>query len=136
MIPRPKTAILVRAPPEERDRNPTTPAWLEVASSDCTWLQLMPGQGMFEPKRYTAMMKTVKRTLLRRSGTRNMFARFVKVLRIGSSLSGCCRSRSHRGNAQGYPARTGPGRSNALSRGPLAARHLLVRALPLAGGRP
>ena len=46
----------------------------------------MPGQGMLAPTRYRQMIPSVKRTLLRRSGTRNMFARLVRVLRISDLL--------------------------------------------------
>ncbi len=51
MMPRPNTANLVRAPPENRLRKLTTPAWDADAASDCTALKSMPGQGMLAPKR-------------------------------------------------------------------------------------
>src|SRR5436305_8878306 len=79
MIPSPKTANRVRAPPENRLRKPRIPPALACCSSCCTALKLMPGTGTFAPNWYSEMMSRVKRTLFRRSGTLNMFLRLESM---------------------------------------------------------
>src|SRR5436853_6366041 len=79
MIPSPKTAKRVRAPPEKRLRNPRIPPALACCSSCCTALKLMPGTGTFAPNWYREMMSRVKRTLFRRSGTLDMFLRLESM---------------------------------------------------------
>src|SRR4051794_28968202 len=54
---------------------------------------LIPGVGMWPPSRYTASRPRANRILLRRSGTRNMFANASKNLMVPSDsrrlLGGC-----------------------------------------------
>src|ERR687889_251396 len=73
MIPSPKMAKRVRAPPENRARNPSTPPSRDWSSSCCTASKSTPGVGTCDPNRYSAITRSVKRILFRRSGTRNTF---------------------------------------------------------------
>jgi hypothetical protein len=50
MIPRAKTAIWVRAPPENRLMNWNTPPWAPAAKS-CAACTSMPGVGTWDPNR-------------------------------------------------------------------------------------
>src|SRR5262245_13515931 len=79
MIPSPKIAIRVSAPPENRsmnERNPPAPcAW----SASCRMSMSTTGTGMCEPSRYTAMMNSVKRILFRRSGTLNALTKALST---------------------------------------------------------
>ena len=75
MMPRENTANLVSAPPENRSMNVSAP-WLR------TWLwrlwraaRSMFGAGMADPNRKTAMMASVNRIFLRRSGILNALAK-------------------------------------------------------------
>ena len=51
MIPRKKTDTLVIAPPENRSRNPTTPALFEVSWRRWIWSKSTYGTGMCVPIR-------------------------------------------------------------------------------------
>ena len=73
MIPRAKTAIWVRAPPENRFRKPSTPPRSAWAWRSCTAPKSIPGTVTLEPSRYRAIMSRVKRILFRRSGILKMF---------------------------------------------------------------
>src|SRR5215510_837660 len=73
MIPRKKIDTWVIAPPEKRSRKPTTPPRLDWLCRSLIAWKLTYGTGRCAPTRYTAMMTIVKKILLRRSGTRNMF---------------------------------------------------------------
>ena len=53
-----------------------TPPLFAAEARDCTALKSIPGQRMLSPNRYTAMMNSVKMTLLRRSPIRNVFVKF------------------------------------------------------------
>src|ERR1700731_3381374 len=75
MTPKPKTARRVRAPPENRFKNPRTPLPLALDCRSCTWDQLTPGIGKLAPNWYKQMIAMVNRTLFRRSGTLKMFER-------------------------------------------------------------
>src|SRR6266567_5470236 len=73
MIPSAKIANWVSAPPENRLISVKAllfcvPALLRKA---CTALKSTPGTGRWDPRRYTAMIASVKRILPRRSGTLN-----------------------------------------------------------------
>src|SRR3954452_15375883 len=92
MIPRAKTAIWVRAPPEKRFRKLSTPPWLAWCWSRWTWLKSIPGTVTFDPSRYRAMMNNVNRILFRRSGIRNMFRKLestgkTPALAVGQSVA-------------------------------------------------
>src|SRR4030042_470909 len=81
MMPSPNTAIRVRAPPENRSmklRNPPAPC---CSSASCRIPMSTTGTGTCEPNRYTAIMNSVNRILLRRSGTLNAL---TKALSTGS----------------------------------------------------
>src|SRR3954447_24900647 len=82
MIPRAKTAIWVRAPPENRFRKLSTPPWLACFWSCWTAGKLIPGTVTFAPSRYRAMMNSVNRILFRRSGIRNMFRKLESTGRL------------------------------------------------------
>src|SRR5438270_139080 len=82
MIPRAKTAIWVRAPPENRFRKLRTPPWLACFWSCWTAGKLIPGTVTFAPSRYRAMMNSVNRILFRRSGIRNMFRKLESTGRL------------------------------------------------------
>src|SRR5579884_2298058 len=82
MIPSPKTAKRVRAPPENRLRKLSTPPLDEALSSDWSCLKSIPGMGTQDPSRYTRMITTVNRILFRRSGTLNMFFKLESVFFI------------------------------------------------------
>src|SRR4051794_577433 len=73
MMPSPKMANRVSAPPEKRFRKPRTPPRSEAAVSSSTAWKSTPGVGMWAPKRYRAMTARVKRIFPRRSGILNMF---------------------------------------------------------------
>src|SRR5918997_1294661 len=73
MIPSPKMAKRVSAPPENRAKNPSTPPSRDWSSSCWTASKSTPGVGTWDPNRYRAMTRSVKRILFRRSGTRNTF---------------------------------------------------------------
>ena len=73
MIPRKKIDTLVIAPPAKRSRNPITPPFFAWSCRSLIASKLTNGTGRCAPNRYTAMIATVKKILLRRSGTRNMF---------------------------------------------------------------
>src|SRR5688572_14064582 len=77
MIPSPKTANRVRAPPEKRLRKPSTPPFSAASVSRCTCSKSMPGTGTWAPKRYRMITNSVNRILFRRSGTRNIFKNFM-----------------------------------------------------------
>src|SRR5664280_1070479 len=75
MTPSPKTARRVKAPPENRFKNPSTPLDDAFDCSKATCDQLTPGMGKLAPNWYRQIIAMVNRTLLRRSGTRKMFER-------------------------------------------------------------
>src|SRR5262252_5654032 len=75
MIPNAKIAKLVIAPPEKSWRNPSTPLWLAWSRRVRSALVWMPGTGRCAPSRYKVIIKIVKSTLLRRSGTLKMLRR-------------------------------------------------------------
>src|SRR5450432_180937 len=79
MIPRPNTAMRVRAPPENRLRKPRTPDDFDAAVSWATLEKLTKGTGTLAPNWYRAMMVSVKMTFLRRSGIRKMLARLESM---------------------------------------------------------
>jgi len=75
MIPSANTANWVSAPPENSCRKPSTPpssAWVRRVA---TASRSMPGTGMNAPNRYNAIIDSVKKTLLRRSGMRKTLSR-------------------------------------------------------------
>src|SRR6266511_1158181 len=73
MMPSAKTANWVSAPPENRLISVKALLFCAPALSRklCTALKSTPGTGRWEPRRYTAMIPSVKRILPRRSGTLN-----------------------------------------------------------------
>src|SRR5271156_628975 len=91
MMPSPKTAIRVRAPPENRLRNPSTPDDLDAASSCWTLEKLTNGTGTLAPNWYRAMMVSVKRTFFRRSGIRKMLARLASMGLLDAAVGRCYR---------------------------------------------
>src|SRR5580704_2556470 len=91
MLPRPNTAIRVRAPPENRLRNPSTPEDFEAAVSWATFEKLTNGTGTLAPNWYRAMMVRVKRTFLRRSGIRKMLARLASMGLLDAAVGRCYR---------------------------------------------
>src|SRR5262249_48873734 len=72
MMPSAKIVRRLRLPPENRSRNPRMPppCWRKNDSS--AW-KLIPGTGMWPPTRYTASIRKVNTTRLRRSGMLKMF---------------------------------------------------------------
>ena len=90
MIPSPKTAILVRAPPENRLRYAMTPPLFAAAARDWTALKSTPGQMMLSPSRYTPMMNRVNRILLRRSPIRKAAFKFRMLVGIGIAAASNC----------------------------------------------
>src|ERR1700736_6239139 len=85
MIPSAKIAILPSPPPENRFSSPSTllpPKFFWIA---LTAVELIPGAGMWVPRRYSASMAAVNSTLLRISPTLNA-PRIVPI--IASALGG------------------------------------------------
>ena len=91
MIPSPKTAMRVSAPPENRLRKPRTPEDFEAAVSWATLEKLTKGTGTLAPNWYRAMMVSVKRTFLRRSGIRKMLARLASMGLLDAAVGRCYR---------------------------------------------
>jgi hypothetical protein len=86
MMPSPNTAMCVSAPPENRsmnDRKPPAPCCLNAF---CSVPMSTIGTGTCEPNRYTAIMNSVKRILLRRSGTLKALTKALST-RVPSYLS-------------------------------------------------
>ena len=71
MIPSENTANCVSAPPENRSMNCTTPWFPRLLRSSARRFRSTSGTGMCEPSRKTAMMASVNRIFLRRSGILN-----------------------------------------------------------------
>ena len=88
-MPSPNTAMRVRAPPLNRLRNPSTPDDFDAASSWATFEKLTKGTGTFAPNWYRAMMVSVKRTFLRRSGMRKMLARLASMGLLDAAFGRC-----------------------------------------------
>ncbi len=91
MIPSPKTAMRVSAPPEKRLRKPSTPEDFDAAESCATFEKLTKGTGTLAPNWYRAMMVRVKRTFLRRSGIRKMLARLASMGFLDGAVGRCYR---------------------------------------------
>src|SRR3989337_1956934 len=81
MSPSPNTAIRVSAPPENRSMKLRNPCWPCASSASCRIPMSTTGTGTCEPNRYTAIMSSVNRILLRRSETLNAL---TKALSTGS----------------------------------------------------
>src|SRR5690348_4506063 len=79
MIPSAKMAIRPRPPPENRFSRPRMllpPKFLWIELTAC---ELIPGAGMCVPRRYSARISAVNRTLLRISATLNA-PRIVEII--------------------------------------------------------
>src|SRR5438067_826899 len=91
MIPSENTANFVSAPPENRSMNWRRLCWLPWMAW-ASALTLMLGTGTWEPSRYTAMIITVNRIFLRRSGILNALTKALSIerrfLALGSSSEG------------------------------------------------
>src|SRR6185369_3989428 len=70
-------------PPANKSKNPKMVP-LERLKNSVQRSMWMPGVGIWAPNRYTASRPNVKKTLLRRSGTRKIFANASKSLFIRS----------------------------------------------------
>ena len=88
-MPSPNTAMRVSAPPLNRLRNPSTPDDFDAASSWATFEKLTKGTGTFAPNWYRAMMVSVKRTFLRRSGMRKMLAKLASMGLLDAAFGRC-----------------------------------------------
>ena len=73
MIPNAKTDSRLMLPPANRSKKPKIDPELELKNSSHR-VMLMPGVGMWPPRRYTASRANANANRLRRSGTRNMLA--------------------------------------------------------------
>ena len=79
MIPSPNTAMRVSAPPENRSMNARNPLCPWALRASWSLPMSTTGTGTCEPKRYTAMMSSVKRIFLRRSGTLNALTKALST---------------------------------------------------------
>ena len=79
MMPSPNTAIRVSAPPENRSMNARNPPCPCAVSASCSLPMSTTGTGTCEPRRYTAIMNSVKRIFLRRSGTLNALTKALST---------------------------------------------------------
>src|SRR5664279_873081 len=73
MIPKAKTVRRRMLPPANRSKKPKIDPEFELKNSSQR-CKLIPGVGMWPPRRYTASRPSANISRLRRSGTRNMFA--------------------------------------------------------------
>ncbi len=81
MIPSAKIVTLARLPPENMSTSPNQfPRFCSKKSTRAA--VLMPGVGMWLPKRYTAKSPRVKRTLFLRSGMSQMFRRLCSMVSL------------------------------------------------------
>ena len=114
MIPSPKTANRVSAPPENRLRKPSTPPLSAASVRRWTASKSMPGTGTWEPNRYRAMTSSVKRILFRRSGdpehVQELHAEPPGDLRLSTALSGWSGRCPWPADARGRRAAAGPPR--------------------------
>ena len=78
MIPSENTANRVSAPPEKRSMNCST-LWLLFANCAWSFWKSISGAGRCEPNRNTAMMNTVNRIFLRRSGILNALTKALST---------------------------------------------------------
>ena len=79
MMPSANTANCVSAPPENRLRNDKSPPCSACCCREASAPVSMPGTGMWAPSRYSTIMASVNRILLRRSGTLKMFFRLLST---------------------------------------------------------
>src|SRR6266849_1436478 len=73
MMPRAKIVRRRNMPPLNRSMKPRNPPWF-CRTKSSKRSALIPGMGIWPPRRYTASRPSANRSRLRRSGTRKTFA--------------------------------------------------------------